>query len=57
VDIGKYGTNSDDGILQDSAFGLDWARNTINVPRPAELVNAPELGQMLHVIIGDQHFL
>ena len=38
-------------------LGQGWARNTLNVPGPAEQLNAPELGQKAHVSIGDKAFL
>lgn len=56
VDIGKYDRNSDGGIFRESALGQGLANNTLGVPDEIEIPNAPNLGRIPHVIVGDPAF-
>lgn len=56
IDVGSYGSNSDGGIFSNSALGKGLREGTLNVPPPAELPGAPELGKLNHVIVADEAF-
>uniref|UniRef100_A0A671S3S7 DDE Tnp4 domain-containing protein n=1 Tax=Sinocyclocheilus anshuiensis TaxID=1608454 RepID=A0A671S3S7_9TELE len=57
MDVGSYGSNSDGDIFSNSTLGKGLREGTLNVPPPAELPGAPELGKVNHVIVADEAFL
>ncbi|XP_031657473.1 protein ALP1-like [Oncorhynchus kisutch] len=56
VDVGDYGKGSDDGTLRDSAFGQALQDGTLEIPPPASLPGAKDLGPVPHVFVGDEAF-
>lgn len=55
VDIGAYGSQSDDGIFKHSIFGERLQSKTLNVPLPAEIPNTDF--QFPYVLVADEAFL
>lgn len=56
IDVGSYGRNSDGGIFSHSSLGRALKSNTLNIPDDEPLKEAPELGPVPYVIIGDEAF-
>lgn len=56
VDVGAYGRNSDGGVFSRSAFGKAVLDNRMGFPAPAPLPDAPHLGPLPYVLIGDAAF-
>ncbi|XP_020363112.2 protein ALP1-like [Oncorhynchus kisutch] len=56
VDVGAYGKGSDGGTLRDSAFGQALQDGTLDIPPPASLPGAEDLGPVPHVFVGDEAF-
>jgi hypothetical protein len=56
VDIGAYGRNSDGGVFARSIFGQKVLANTFNFPPDTPLPDAPDLGPLPYVLIGDEAF-
>ena len=56
VDIGNYGSNADGTLFCKSEFGQMYLENELDVPAPKPLPNAPELGNLPHVIVADEAF-
>ncbi|XP_033114056.1 putative nuclease HARBI1 [Anneissia japonica] len=56
IDVGNYGSASDGGIFARSALAEARDNGKIKFPGPKCLSNAPELGEMPHVILGDEAF-
>ena len=54
VDAGSYGRNSDGEIYASSIPGQAMENKKIQVPEDKELPNAPQMGPMTHVIVGDE---
>ena len=54
VDIGNYGSNADGTVFSKSEFGQMYLQNDLDVPGPKALPNAPELGNLPHVIVADE---
>ncbi|XP_055789590.1 uncharacterized protein LOC129862197 [Salvelinus fontinalis] len=56
VDVGAYGKGSDGGTLRDSAFGQALQDGTLDIPPPASLPGAEDLGPVPHIFVGDEAF-
>ncbi|XP_055782815.1 uncharacterized protein LOC129858004 [Salvelinus fontinalis] len=56
VDVGAYGKGSDGGTLRDSAFGQALQDGTLEIPPPASLPGAEDLGPVPHIFAGDEAF-
>ena len=56
VDIGDYGSNADGTVFSKSEFGQMYLEDELDVPGPKPLPNAPELGNVPHVIVADEAF-
>ncbi|KAM9498791.1 uncharacterized protein ACWYII_002028 [Salvelinus alpinus] len=56
VDVGAYGKGSDGGTLRDSAFGQALQDGTLEIPLPASLPGAEDLGPVPHIFVGDEAF-
>ncbi|XP_064796317.1 uncharacterized protein LOC135516161 [Oncorhynchus masou masou] len=56
VDVGAYGKGSDGGTLRDSAFSQALQDGTLDIPPPASLPGAEDLGPVHHVFVGDEAF-
>lgn len=56
VDVGAYGKGSDGGTLRDSAFGQALQDGTLEIPPPASLPGAEDLGPVPHVFVVDEAF-
>ncbi|XP_023845473.1 uncharacterized protein [Salvelinus sp. IW2-2015] len=56
VNVGAYGKGSDGGTLRDAAFGQALQDGTLEIPPPASLPGAEDLGPVPHVFIGDEAF-
>ena len=57
VDIGAYGKQSDAGIFANTDLGRALLTpEMLHLPNDAPLVNAPDLGHMPYVIVGDEAF-
>ena len=56
VDIGNYGSNADGTVFSKSEFGQIYLQNELDAPGPKPLPNAPELGNLPHVIVTDEAF-
>ncbi|XP_064845279.1 uncharacterized protein LOC135556205 [Oncorhynchus masou masou] len=56
VDVGAYGKGSDGGTLRDSAFGQALQDGTLEIPSPASLTGAKDLGPVPHVFVDDEAF-
>lgn len=56
VDVGAYGKGSDGRTLWDSAFGQSLQDGTLEIPQPASLPGAEDLGPVPHVFVGDEAF-
>ncbi|KAM9397464.1 uncharacterized protein ACWYII_032701 [Salvelinus alpinus] len=56
VDVGAYGKGSDGGTLRDSAFGQALQDGTLDIPPPASLPGAEDLGPVPHVFVDDEAF-
>ncbi|KAF0701375.1 DDE Tnp4 domain-containing protein, partial [Aphis craccivora] len=54
IDVGRYGRNSDGGILEESVMGKRLEAGTLNVPKPVPLPGQIEDTPM--VLIGDEAF-
>ena len=56
VDIGNYGSNADGTVFSKSEFGQMYLEDELDVPGPKPLPNAPQLGNVPHVIVADEAF-
>uniref|UniRef100_A0AAZ3SAF6 DDE Tnp4 domain-containing protein n=1 Tax=Oncorhynchus tshawytscha TaxID=74940 RepID=A0AAZ3SAF6_ONCTS len=56
VDVGAYGKGSDCGTPWDSACGQALQDGTLEIPPPASLPGAEDLGPAPHVFVGDEAF-
>ncbi|XP_020359389.1 protein ALP1-like [Oncorhynchus kisutch] len=56
VDVGAYGKGSDGGTLRDSAFGQALQDGTLDIPPPASLPVAEDLGPVPHVFVSEEAF-
>ncbi|XP_055777489.1 uncharacterized protein LOC129854453 [Salvelinus fontinalis] len=56
VDVGAYGKGSDGGTLRDSALGQALQDGTLEIPPPASLPGAEDLGPVPHIFVGDEAF-
>ncbi|KAM9571566.1 uncharacterized protein ACWYII_000199 [Salvelinus alpinus] len=56
VDVGAYGKGRDGGTLRDSAFGQALQDGTLEIPPPASLPGAEDLGPVPHIFVGDEAF-
>lgn len=56
VDVGAYGKGSDGGTLRDSAVCQALQDGTLEIPPPASLPGAEDLGPVPHVFVGDKAF-
>lgn len=56
VDVGAFGRNSDGGIFANSNLGRALNEERLNLPDPEPLDQAPDLGDMPYVIVGDEAF-
>ncbi|XP_024294282.2 protein ALP1-like [Oncorhynchus tshawytscha] len=56
VDVGAYGKGSDGGTLRDSASGQALQDGTLDIPLPASLPGAEDLGPVPYVFVGDEAF-
>ncbi|XP_029588260.1 uncharacterized protein LOC115173902 [Salmo trutta] len=56
VDVGAHGKGSDGGTLRNSAFGQALQDATLEIPPPAPLPGAEDLGPVPHVFVGDEAF-
>uniref|UniRef100_A0AAZ3QEB9 DDE Tnp4 domain-containing protein n=1 Tax=Oncorhynchus tshawytscha TaxID=74940 RepID=A0AAZ3QEB9_ONCTS len=56
VDVGAYCKGSDGGTLRDSAFGQALQDDTLEIPPPASLPGAEDLGPVPHVFVSDEAF-
>jgi len=57
VDIGQHGSCSDGGVFRRSALGQALEANQLNLPGPAPLPNASDIGHLPHYTVGDEAFL
>ncbi|XP_071188984.1 protein FAM76B-like isoform X4 [Salvelinus alpinus] len=55
-DVGAYGKGSDGGTLRDTAFGQALQDGTLEIPPPASLPGAEDLGPVPHVFVGNEAF-
>ncbi|KAJ8018792.1 Protein ALP1-like [Holothuria leucospilota] len=56
IDVGSYGRNSDGGIYANSNLGKAITNGRLNWPLDEPLPNAPHLGPMPYVALGDEAF-
>ena len=56
IDVGAFGSQSDGGILALSALGKALDRGQLSIPPAKPLPGAPQLGNVPHVIVGDEAF-
>ena len=56
VDIGAYGSNSDENVFKSLKFGHKLLTRTLNVPAPKVLPNYAGHGPMPHVFVADEAF-
>ena len=56
IDAGAYGRNSDGGIFAKSNLGQGITREMLNLPPDQPLAEAPELGPLPYVAVGDEAF-
>ncbi|XP_041347115.1 protein ALP1-like, partial [Gigantopelta aegis] len=56
IDVGSYGRNSDGGIFAHSSLGRALRANDLHFPPDEHLADAPNLGPMPFVIVGDEAF-
>jgi hypothetical protein len=56
VDVGAYGRDSDGGVFSRSSFGKAALQNSFNFPSDAQLPDAPHLGPLPFVLVGDEAF-
>ena len=56
IDVGYYGHNNDAGIFSNSRFGRSFIGGTLSLPEPEVLPDAPSLGALPYVIVGDDAF-
>ena len=56
VDIGNYGSNADGTVFSNSEFGQMYLEHELDIPGPKHLPNAPEYGNLPHVIVADEAF-
>ncbi|CAB4024636.1 Hypothetical predicted protein [Paramuricea clavata] len=56
IDVGSYGSNSDGGIFAKSELGKALDNNQLHIPPDKHLPGALHLGNMPHVIVGDEAF-
>jgi hypothetical protein len=56
VDVGAYGRDSDGGVFSRSTFGKAILNDRFNFPPDEPLAEAPHLGPLPYVIVGDEAF-
>ena len=56
IDVGAYGRSSDSGVLRDSEFGQKFLNGELNIPEPQSLEDAPGIGRLPYVMVGDEAF-
>lgn len=56
IDIGAYGCNSDGGIFANSQLGRALEEKRRRLPSDKPLPGAADLGNIPHVIVGDEAF-
>ncbi|XP_062331214.1 uncharacterized protein LOC134031547 [Osmerus eperlanus] len=56
VDVGGFGSNSNGGIFANSQLGKALQAGDLDVPPPALLPSAPELGHVPYVVVADEAF-
>uniref|UniRef100_A0A3Q0QRU5 DDE Tnp4 domain-containing protein n=1 Tax=Amphilophus citrinellus TaxID=61819 RepID=A0A3Q0QRU5_AMPCI len=56
IDVGRYGRNSDGGILLESPLGKRLRAGTLGIPEDTTLQGAEDLGPMPHVLVADEAF-
>ena len=55
ADVGKYGTNSNSGVLKNSRMGRKFGANKMNIPSPAEIPKSDDL-ELPYFLPGDKIF-
>ena len=56
LDVGAYGRSSGSGVLRDSEFGQKILNGELNIPEPQSLGDAPGIGRLPYVMVGDEAF-
>ena len=56
IDVGAYGWNSDAEVLKESNLGKLLVSGGLHIPPDSPLAGAEELGNLPHVIVGDEAF-
>ena len=56
IDVGAYGRTSDPGVLKESSLEKLLASGGLHIPSYCALPGAEELGNLPHVIVGDEAF-
>ena len=56
INVGNYGSNADGTVFSKSTFGQLYLSHKLDIPGPKPLPNAPQFGNMPHVIVADEAF-
>ena len=56
IDVGAYGSCSDGGIFARTDLGKSLERNSLELPPDKCLPGAHDIGELPHVIVGDEAF-
>ena len=55
LNIGDYGSHSDDGVVRNSSFGRALESNHLSIPQPEHIQDCPQ--PLPYVFLGDAAFL
>ena len=56
IDVGNYGSNADGTVFSKSEFGQLFLSHKLDIPGPKVIPNAPQFGNLPHVIVADEAF-
>ena len=56
IDVGNYGSNADGTVFSKSEFGQLFLSHKLDTPGPKAIPNAPQFGNLPHVIVADEAF-
>ena len=56
MDVDNYGSNTDGTVFSKSEFGQLFLSHQLDIPGPKAIPNAPQFGNLPHVIVADEAF-